>query len=105
MASFFCKHIAGFSIHEDTRNHIAECRLPIMFFHGADDNFVPTVMSTENFHACPSLHKSIKITEGAAHGESYLMDKEGCQIHIKEFWRLCESLQNQNTNSSEITSA
>ena len=105
IAGCFCRCIAGFSIQEDTRAHVARCMLPIMFFHGAADNFVPTKMSTENFHACTSPHKSIKITEGAAHGESYLIDQEGCQTHIKEFWRLCESLQNERTDSSEITSA
>lgn len=105
IAGLFCRYFAGFSIQEDTRTHVARCQRPIMFFHGAEDNFVPTVMSTKNFHACTSPHKSIKITAGAAHGESYLIDKEGCQTHIKEFWRLCESLQNENPNSSEITSA
>lgn len=95
IAGFFCKQIAGFSIDEDTRTHIADLQLPIMFFHGAEDHFVPTRMSYENFQACASAHKSIKITEKAAHGESYLIDKEGCQVHIKEFWRLCERLQNE----------
>ncbi|MBR5279653.1 MAG: alpha/beta hydrolase [Clostridia bacterium] len=96
IAGIFCKIIAGFSIYEDTRKHIPHCTLPILFLHGADDHFVPTVMSQQNYQVCTSPYKSIKITEGAAHGESYLMDKEGCQTHIKEFWRLCERLQNEN---------
>ena len=100
IAGLFCKMIAGFSIDEDTRTHIQNCTLPIMFFHGGDDKFVPTVMSQQNYEVCTSPHKSIKITAGAAHGESYLMDKEGCQTHIKEFWRLCESLQNENQYSA-----
>lgn len=95
IAGVFCRLLAGFSIQEDTRTHIANLQLPIMFFHGAADEFVPTEMSRLNYQACGSPHKSIKITEGAAHGESYLIDREGCQTHIKEFWRLCESLQNR----------
>ena len=96
IAGLFCRYIADFSIYEDTRKHIANCMLPMLFFHGSDDHFVPVEMGRENFQACPSPYKSIKITEGADHGESYLADKEGCQTHIKEFWRLCESLQNKN---------
>ena len=95
IAGLFCRIFAGFSISEDTRNHIAQLQLPVMFFHGEADDFVPTYMSRLNYEACNSPHKSIKITPEAGHGESYLMDLPGCQSHIKEFWRLCESLQNQ----------
>lgn len=92
IAGIFCRLFAGFSIQEDTRRHIADLKLPIMFFHGADDNFVPTYMSQHNYDACSSPHKSIKITEKAGHGESYLMDRPGCEQHIQDFWRLCENL-------------
>lgn len=95
VAGIFCRIIAGFSIHEDTRLHVANLKLPIMFFHGEEDNFVPTYMSQQNYEVCTSPYKSIKITPKAGHGESYLMDCSGCETHIKEFWRLCESLQNQ----------
>lgn len=95
IAGILCRLFAGFSIQEDTRRHIADLKLPIMFFHGESDNFVPTYMSQQNYDVCASPHKSIKITPKAGHGESYLMDRFGCETHIKEFWRLCESLQNQ----------
>ena len=92
IAGIFCRLFAGFDIQEDTRRHIADLKLPIMFFHGADDHFVPTDMSRHNYDACSSPHKSIKITEKAGHGESYLMDRPGCEEHIRNFWTLCEKL-------------
>ena len=45
-----------------------ECKLPIIFFHGDADSFVPHSMSEENYAACASDVKRLVITPGAEHG-------------------------------------
>ena len=49
---------------------IKNCRLPVIFFHGEADNFVPCYMSRENFDACTS-RKAIYTVPGAGHGLSF----------------------------------
>ena len=44
------------------------CRLPIIFFHGDADGFVPCSMSKENYEACASEHKRLVIIPDADHG-------------------------------------
>ena len=46
------------------------CSVPVLFFHGADDDYVPSYMSQLNFDACQSTKKII-IVPGAGHGLSY----------------------------------
>ncbi|MBP3583502.1 MAG: alpha/beta hydrolase, partial [Clostridia bacterium] len=47
---------------------MTRCRLPIIFFHGDADGFVPCSMSKENYEACASEHKRLVIIPDADHG-------------------------------------
>ena len=44
------------------------CHLPVMFYHGDTDDFVPCSMSEENYGACTSQKKRLVIIRGAGHG-------------------------------------
>lgn len=44
------------------------CRLPVIFFHGDADGFVPCYMSEQNHAACASEHKKLIVIPGAEHG-------------------------------------
>jgi len=46
------------------------CRVPVTFFHGEDDDFVPCEMSRRNYEACISRKQLVTIP-GAGHGLSY----------------------------------
>ena len=61
------------------------CKIPVLFIHGTDDNFVPIEMTYENYKACSSP-KELLIVPGAEHGVSYLVDKEGYEAAVKNFW-------------------
>ena len=50
--------------------------LPIIFFHGDGDDFVPCSMSKENYDACTS-RKELVIIPDAGHGLAYPADKFG----------------------------
>ena len=61
-----------------------KCRLPIIFFHGDTDDYVPHSMSVENYNACTSEHKKLITVKNAGHGLCFVIDSEG---YIKE---LCD---------------
>ena len=64
------------------------CRVPVIFFHGEADDFVPCSMSRENFAAC-SAPKMLVTVPGAGHGLSVLVDREGYLKALGEFADLC----------------
>ena len=59
--------------------------LPTIFFHGADDDFVPAEMSQENFDACAAKKELVTI-DGAGHGLSYPVDPEGYLQALRDFF-------------------
>ena len=64
---------------------LSNCKVPVLFIHGTDDNFVPIEMTYENYKACVS-EKRLFVVPGAEHGMSYLVDKDGYETAVKRFW-------------------
>lgn len=64
---------------------LAECKVPVLFIHGTDDDFVPVEMTYENYKACTS-QKRLLIVPGAGHGMSYVIDRKAYEQSIKQFW-------------------
>ena len=60
-------------------------RVPVLFFHGLDDRFVPSYMSQQNYDACTAPKKLVTVP-GAGHGLSYLLDTEGYFQAVREFF-------------------
>lgn len=76
-ASAFSKVKAGYSFGEASAlEQVKKCRVPMLFIHGSEDNFVHTEMVYKLYDACPSP-KDLLVVEGAGHGSSYSMDPEG----------------------------
>jgi pimeloyl-ACP methyl ester carboxylesterase len=61
-----------------------QCRLPIIFFHGQADDFVPCKMGMECHDACPT-EKKLFVCKGAGHGLSYITETDQCKKMLKEF--------------------
>lgn len=59
---------------------VQKATLPIIFFHGDKDSFVPHEMSKKLYEACTSEKKLVLIKD-ADHGTSYLKDPD---LYIKE---------------------
>ena len=49
--------------------------MPVIFYHGDADDFVPSYMSRDMYDACPS-RKELIIIPGAAHGLSFPKDPD-----------------------------
>ena len=72
---------------------LKNCRVPVIFFHGEDDDFVPCEMSRINYECCASAKKLVT-TAGAGHGLSYPQDPEGYLGALREFWSMHIPVQN-----------
>ena len=68
----------------DCPKALSRATLPVVFFHGETDAFVPCEMSRENFAACASPKRLIT-TPGAGHGLCYPADEEGYVAAVHAF--------------------
>ena len=60
-------------------------KVPVIFFHGDTDTFVPCQMSWENYNACVSPKRMVVIP-GAGHGLAYIMDPDRYLQEMAEFF-------------------
>lgn len=75
-----------FSLEENSPVKALEnSRLPVIFFHGEDDGFVPCCMSEKNYLACASPKRLVTI-KGAEHGLSFLVEPERYLNEVAEFF-------------------
>lgn len=61
------------------------CKVPVLFFHGKMDYFVPWKMSQEMYEICPSKKKLVLVS-GAGHGLSFPIDPESYLRTMREFF-------------------
>lgn len=62
------------------------CSLPIIFFHGDVDGYVPCYMSQQNFDVCTSQKKRLVVVKGADHGLCLPVDVDGYIRELEEFF-------------------
>ncbi|MBQ8202817.1 MAG: alpha/beta hydrolase [Clostridia bacterium] len=79
------KRIQAPSDSYSTVEALSNCKIPVLFIHGTDDNFVPIEMTYENYKACVS-EKRLFVVPGAEHGMSYIVDKNGYEDAVMDFW-------------------
>lgn len=60
------------------------CRLPIIFYHGESDDYVPCDMSRENYAAC-TAPKQLVTVPGAGHGLAFMLDQDAYIRTLAEF--------------------
>lgn len=64
---------------------IRNCKIPVLFFHGDIDAYVPMEMSKINYDACPSK-KRLVIIPGAGHGLCFPVDTELYLQEMRDFF-------------------
>lgn len=67
---------------------VKRCRVPVIFYHGEADDFVPCEMSVRNYEAC-AAPKLLYTVPGAGHGLAFPVDKEGYLRELRKFDKLC----------------
>ena len=60
-------------------------RIPVLFFHGEADGYVPCEMSRENYEACSSRKRLVTVAD-ADHGLAYIRDPDGYRQAVREFF-------------------
>lgn len=76
----------GFDLEEYSPEKALEsCTVPVIFFHGENDDFVPCEMSRKNFDACHS-RKMIVTVPNAGHGLAYPVAPEKYLSALREFF-------------------
>ncbi len=63
-----------------------KCKLPVIFFHGDTDDFVPCYMSEENYAACAADKKRLVIIPGAGHGLCFPVNQEIYLTELRNFF-------------------
>ena len=64
---------------------LKSCQVPVIFFHGEDDAFVPCDMSREMYEVCPTKKRLVTIP-GAGHGLSYPVAPQKYLDAMREFF-------------------
>ena len=67
------------------RECLRNCKVPVLFFHGDADDYVPSYMSRYNFDAC-SCRKRLVLIPGAGHGLSFPADPERYIQEMDDFF-------------------
>jgi len=63
----------------------ARCKVPVIFYHGESDEFVPCSMSKSNYDAC-TCKKALVTIPGAGHGLCYPVDHVRYLETLKDFF-------------------
>lgn len=83
IGSAWCKLLAGYSFEDpNTEAYTRRCKIPVLFVHGTEDDFVPFSMVKKLYDAC-SAPKYRLIVPGAAHTESFLLQREAYVQHVQ----------------------
>lgn len=90
--NFWCRTLAHFDMKEHSSEKILpNAKVPILFIHGEDDDFVPCEMSRRGYNVCASKKRLVTV-KGAGHAISYAIEKERLQKELADFFG--ESLNN-----------
>lgn len=85
VADWLCGVEHGWTFREASAvEQVKKCRLPMLFIHGAADDFVPTWMVYELFEAKPQP-KEIWVVPGAAHAVSYRDNRDQYVWRVRNF--------------------
>lgn len=75
----------GFDVEETSPlEAMKKVKVPVLFIHGIDDDFVPCDMTHKNYEACIS-DKSLVLVEKAGHGMSYYVDMKRVEEGVYAF--------------------
>lgn len=92
-----CRSKAGYGFRDySTLDAVRSAKVPMLFIHGRNDDFVPVWMSEQNYEMCRSP-KDILIVDNAAHGASYYENSKLYERKVGEFLN-----KYVNNNDSEV---
>ena len=86
LVKFSAKLFGHFDLEEYTPvEAMKTCKVPVIFFHGVTDDYVPCYMSRINYDACRTKKKLVLIP-GAGHGLSYPVSPQEYLREVSDFF-------------------
>ncbi|MBQ3193109.1 MAG: alpha/beta hydrolase [Oscillospiraceae bacterium] len=86
LAKLGAKIYGHFDLEENSPEEaVKRCKVPVIFFHGDTDDYVPCEMSRINYEACASRKKLVLIP-GAGHGLCYPVGMETYMKEVRAFF-------------------
>lgn len=64
---------------------MSRCQVPVIFFHGEADSYVPCEMSSKNYDACIAPKRIVTVPD-AGHGLAYIVDPKKYSDALREFY-------------------
>lgn len=88
LGNCFTKSLAGFDLNEySTFTALRKNDIPVLFIHGAADDFVPVEMTISNFQYCSS-EKRLYLVADCPHAIANLIDEERYHKKVLNFFGL-----------------
>ena len=85
-AGFFSKLFYGYAFREVSPiKYVSTTTIPICFFHGEDDDFIPSCHAEEMHKACVNNYSELHIIPGAGHAASVITDETAYKNIVKNF--------------------
>lgn len=86
IANFIFSICVGFSFEDCSPiKQVKYASVPMLFFHGTADKFIPYQMAIELYTTCSSPIKDLILIKNAGHCMSYLVDTKTCDKNIENF--------------------
>ncbi len=84
--NFFNKRVSGYDLKDAAPlTFVKNTKVPILFIHGGNDDFVPTQMVYSLYDACGSNYKDLLIVDEAEHAKSYPINSQAYENKITQF--------------------
>lgn len=85
LVNLSCRLVGGFGLDQwSTVRSVERARVPVLFFHGEADHFVPKEMTEAAYAACTSPKKLLEFP-GAGHGLSFMVDQTRYVAALRQF--------------------
>lgn len=103
ICNLICRLVCGYDFRDASPlEAVRDSRLPVLFIHGGDDDFVPQFMQEELYSACPTAKEKLTVA-GAVHARSYYTDPKAYEAAMESFISKCES--GNTTRAAQIKTA
>lgn len=88
--NLICRLICGYDFRDASPvKAVSNSSLPVLFIHGAADDFVPKFMQDELYAVCPTRKEKLTV-DGAVHARSYYTDPAAYESAMESFIAECE---------------
>ncbi len=92
ICDLYSRLVAGYSFKEASPlEAVKQAKKPVLFIHGAADDYVPTFMQDTLYDACPTDKYKLTV-KNAVHARSYYTDSAAYEAALEAFMSKCDGV-------------